>query len=300
MDGAGFPVSSHDAKALAHILETYPRDELLQIDEELLLENALGILHLQERQRTALFVREDPFQRYITALTFVPRDRFGTELREKLAEILEEAFDGSCVAFFPEFGTDSVLARILFVIKTGPGRIPAYRIEVIEEALREATRSWEDRLQDELVETRGEEVGLVMFQRYGHAFTAAYRDRYDPAAAVSDIASIDAARISDNLQLNLYRPEGDATQTVHLKLYHAERALPLSDVIPMLENMGLKVIGEEPFAVEYQYGDGSGTVWVHDFQMQSRAGAEIDLATPSMKALPGSATSRSRMTASTI
>ena len=279
MDGAGFPVSSHDAKALAHILETYPRDELLQIDEELLLENALGILHLQERQRTALFVREDPFQRYITALTFVPRDRFGTELREKLAEILEEAFDGSCVAFFPEFGTDSVLARILFVIKTGPGRIPAYRIEVIEEALREATRSWEDRLQDELVETRGEEVGLVMFQRYGHAFTAAYRDRYDPAAAVSDIASIDAARISDNLQLNLYRPEGDATQTVHLKLYHAERALPLSDVIPMLENMGLKVIGEEPFAVEYQYGDGSGTVWVHDFQMQSRAGAEIDLAT---------------------
>ena len=276
MDGAGFPSTSHDSKALAHILETYPRDELLQIDEELLLEHALGILHLQERQRTALFVREDPFQRYITALVFVPSDHFDTELRENLAAILEDAFDGSCVAFFPDFGTDSVLARILFVIKTGD-KIPAYRAEDIEDALREATRSWEDRLRDALVEARGEEVGLVMYQRYGHAFTAAYRDRYGPDAAVTDIASIDAARISENLQLNLYRPEGDEMQTVHLKLYHADHALPLSDVIPMLENMGLKVIGEEPFAVEYQYGDGSGTVWVHDFQMESRAGAEIDL-----------------------
>lgn len=279
MDGAGFPPSSHDSKALAHILETYPRDELLQIDEGLLLEHSLGILHLQERQHTALFVREDPFQRYITALTFVPRDRYDTELREKLAEILEEAFGGSCVAFFPEFGTDSVLARILFVIKTGADRVSSYRVEEIEDALREATRSWEDRLRDALVETRGEEVGMVMFQRYGHAFTAAYRDRYDPAAAVNDITAIDASRISGSLQLNLYRPDGDGAQTVHLKLYHADHALPLSDVIPMLENMGLKVLGEEPFAVDYQYGDGSGTVWVHDFQMESRAGAKIDLAT---------------------
>ncbi|MGB0571170.1 MAG: NAD-glutamate dehydrogenase [Alphaproteobacteria bacterium] len=276
MDAAGFPRSSHDSKALAHILETYPRDELLQIDETLLLEHALGILHLQERQRTALFVREDPFQRYITGLVFVPRDRYDTVLRENLAAILEETFDGSCVAFFPDFGTDSVLARILFVIKTGD-RIPAYRAEDIEVALREATRSWEDRLRDALIGARGEEVGLVMYQRYGHAFTAAYRDRYGPDAAVTDIASIDAARISENLQLNLYRPDGDEMQTVRLKLYHAKHALPLSDVIPMLENMGLKVIGEEPFAVEYQYGDGTGAVWVHDFQMESRAGAEIDL-----------------------
>ncbi|MEP4887748.1 MAG: NAD-glutamate dehydrogenase, partial [Alphaproteobacteria bacterium] len=136
IEGAGFPPSSHDSKALAHILETYPRDELLQIDDDLLLEHALGILHLQERQRTALFVREDPFQRYITALVFVPSDHFDTELREKLARILEDSFDGSCVAFFPDFGTDSVLARILFVIKTGADRIPPYRIEEIEAALR--------------------------------------------------------------------------------------------------------------------------------------------------------------------
>ena len=277
MDSAGFSPSSHNFKALTHILETYPRDELLQIDSDLLLDHAMGILHLQERQRTALFVRWDPLQRYVTALVYVPRDRFNTELREKLADILEASFGGSCIAFFPEFSTESVLARILFVIKPGADEVPDYRVDQIEAALCEATRSWGDRLRDALVDARGEEVGAVMCARYGQAFTAAFRERYDPAVAVDDIVSIDAARISERLQLNLYRPSGDPAHTVHLKLYHAAHALPLSDVIPMLENMGLKVIGEEPFAVEYQYGDGTGTVWVHDFQMESRSRADIDL-----------------------
>ena len=274
---AEFPPSSHDAKALAHILENYPRDELLQIDEGKLLENALGILHLQERQRTALFLREDPFKRYLTALVFVPRDRYDTNLRLKLAGILEDAFGGSLAAFYPEFGTESVLAQILFVIKTGPDGIPAYDVKRIETELREAARSWEDRLRDAVIETRGEESGLVMFQRYGQAFSASYRDRYEPAEAVLDIERIDAARVTDGLELNLYRPEDQPDNAVHLKLYSAGDPLPLSDVIPMLENMGVKVIGEEPFEVEYLYGDHKGEIWVHDFAMESHSGAQIDL-----------------------
>ena len=274
---AQFPPASHDAKALVHILENYPRDELLQIEDDKLLEHALGILHLQERQRTALFVREDPFQRYITGLVFVPRDRYDTNLRIKLAGILEDAFDGSLSAFYPEFGTDSVLAQVLFVIKTGPDGIPRYDLEEIELALREATRSWEDRLRDALIEARGEESGLVMFQRYGQAFTASYRDRYDPEDGVFDIDLIDAARVSDGLELNLYRAADAPENSVQLKLYSAGDPLPLSDVIPMLENMGLKVIGEEPFEVDYLYGETHGEIWVHDFAMESRSGAAIDL-----------------------
>ncbi|MBO6784736.1 MAG: NAD-glutamate dehydrogenase, partial [Alphaproteobacteria bacterium] len=279
LERAGFPPGSHDAKALAHILENYPRDELLQIDEELLLEHALGILHLQERQRTALFVREDPFKRYVTALVYVPRDRYDTNLRIKLSRILEDTFNGSLAAFYPEFGTESALAQVLFVIKIGDEGIPDYDVARIEEELREATRSWEDRLRDALVEARGEAAGLVLFHRYGQSFTVAYRDRYDAAAAVEDISLIDAARISGGLELNLYRPEDEPDSTVHLKLYHAGRPLPLSDVIPMLENMGLKVIGEEPFEVNYLYGETTGEIWVHDFQTESRSGADIDLET---------------------
>ncbi len=275
---AAFPPSSHDAKALAHILENYPRDELLQIDEDQLLDHARGILHLQERQRTAVFVREDPFKRYITALVFVPRDRYDTNLRIKLAQILEDAFGGTLSAFYPEFGTESALAQVLYVIKTGDDGIPAYNTAKIEVELREATRSWEDRLRDALVEARGEGAGLVLFQRYGQSFTVAYRDRYDAATAVEDIDLIDAARISGGLELSLYRPEGEPDSMVHLKLYHVGRPLPLSDVIPMMENMGLRVIGEEPFEVGYLYGEKTGEIWVHDFSMESRAGADIDLA----------------------
>ena len=276
---AGLPPAGHDAKALAHILENYPRDELLQIGEKQLLANALGILHMQERQRTALFLREDPFRRYITALVFVPRDRYDTSLRLQLSEILERAFGGTVAAFFPEFGTESVLAQILFVIKIGEAGIPDYDVEAIEAELREASRSWEDRLRDELIGAHGEAAGLVMFQRYGQSFTLAYRDRYDPQTAVADVGHVDAARIADGLELNLYRPEGEPEDTVHLKLYHAGRPLPLSDVIPMLENMGLKVIGEEPFEVNYLYGEQTGEVWIHDFAMQMRSGAGIDLKT---------------------
>ena len=272
-----FPPSSHDAKALSHILKNYPRDELLQIAPKQLLGNALGILHLQERQRTAMFVREDPFKRYVTALVFVPRDRFDTNLRIKLAEILEDAFDGTLSAFYPEFGVESVLVQILYVIKIGPDGIPKYSTEKIEDRLREATRSWEDSLREALIEERGEESGLVMFQRYGHAFTPAYRDRYGPEEGVLDIALIDAARISDELQLNLYRPAGEPDTAVHLKLYHSGGPLPLSDVIPMLENMGLKVMGEEPFEVNYVYGEHTGEIWVHDFAMVAKSGMPIDL-----------------------
>lgn len=274
---AEFPPSSHDAKALAHILENYPRDELWQIDADTLFDNAMGILHLQERQHTALFVREDPFQRYLTAMVFVPRDRYDTDLRLKLSEILEQRFGGSTVAFSPEFSTESVLARILYIIKVGPKGIPAYKIDDIEAALHEAARSWSDTLRDALIETNGEGTGLILYERYSDAFSLGYRERHTAAAAVADIAHIDDVRLNGELRLNLYQHPDDPEDAVHLKLYHDATSLPLSDVLPMLENMGLKVVGEEPFEISYRYGDGSGAVWIHDFAMRTRSGAGVDL-----------------------
>ena len=274
---AEFPPASHDAKALAHVLENYPRDELWQIDPDTLFNNAMGILHLQERQHTALFVREDPFQRYLSALVFVPRDRYDSDLRRKLAKILEQRFGGSTVDFFPEFGTDSVLARILYIIKAGPKGIPAYQIDDIEAELREGARSWSDKLRDALIEAEGESTGLSLFERYGDAFSLGYREHHTPEAAVGDIEHIDEVRLTGELGLNLYQRANDGADAVHLKLYHDATSLPLSDVLPMLENMGLKVVGEEPFEISYRYGDGTGAVWIHDFSMRTRSGAGVEL-----------------------
>ncbi|MGE0254691.1 MAG: NAD-glutamate dehydrogenase [Alphaproteobacteria bacterium] len=274
LDRAGFLPASHDRKALANILEKYPRDELLQIGTDELYENAVGILHLQERQRVALFVREDPFKRFVSALVFVPRDRYNTELRQRMGAVLEHAFDGEISAWYPEFATESVLARVLFIIKSGPGGIPPYSVVDLAERLRETTRSWADRLLSALVEARGEARGQALFARYGEAFGPGYRDATTPEAAVLDIDFIEAAHGGDRIEANLHRLLGDDERTVRLKLYHPGRQLPLSDILPMLENMGLRVIGEVPADVRL---DDDGEVWVHDFEMTSRRGAAIDL-----------------------
>ena len=273
MERANFAPASHDRKALAHVLEAYPRDELLQIDGEALFDNAIGILHLQERQRVALFIRADSFERSISALVYVPRDRYNTDLRRRMAGILEHAFNGSVVAFTPQLASDSMLAQVLFIVKTQPGQLPRYRVEDIERSLIEATRSWEDKLRDVLVESKGEETGLRLFAAYGNAFNPGYRHRYLPDAAVLDIDTIEGVVATGELGMNLYRPIEAAAAEVRLKLFQAERPLPLSDVLPMLENMGLKVIGEN----QYEAAAEAGTIWVHDFEMVARSGDAIDV-----------------------
>ena len=212
----------------------------------------------------------------MTALVFVPREKYDSTLRRKLADILEKKFNGTLVSFSPEFSTESVLARILYIIKAAPSGIPSYKIEDIEAELREATRSWSDNLRDALVQAKGESAGLVLFERYGDAFSLGYRERHSPEVVVADIEHIDDVRLTGELGLNLYRRPDDGPGAVHLKLYHDATSLPLSDVLPMLENMGLKVVGEEPFDISYRYGDGSGSIWVHDFAMMTRSGADID------------------------
>ena len=147
---AGFPPNSHDGKALTHILETYPRDELLQVGEGDLYEISLGILHLQERQRIALFVRRDPFERFVSCLIYVPRERFNTSLRLRFQEILEQAYEGKVTAYTTHM-TDEVLGRLHVVVQTKPGAIPNVPTAEVEARLVEAGRSWSDDLQEALI-----------------------------------------------------------------------------------------------------------------------------------------------------
>jgi len=272
---AGFEKSSHDGKALAHILETYPRDELLQMTDEELLANAMGILHLQERQRVSLFVRQDSFERFVTALVFVPRERYNSDLRKRFEGILAHAFDGHVVAFYPQLATDSVLAQVLFIVKTVPGAIPAYALDEIEASLVEAGRSWSDKLQQALVEEKGEERGLLLYRAFGEAFDAGYRNRYTPAEAIRDVEMLEGALETEALGINLYRPIEDAEHKIRLKLFHVGSPITLSDVLPMMEHMGLRVVAENPFRAHI--AEREATAWIHDFELLSRDGAAIDL-----------------------
>jgi glutamate dehydrogenase len=271
---AGFAPASHDGKALAHILETYPRDELFQISESELYDTAIGILNLQERQRIALFVRRDPFERFVSCLIYVPRDRYSTDLRLRIQDILARAYNGTVAAYNTHM-SDAALGRLQVTIATTRGAIPDVDPADLEERLVEAGRSWADQLQEALVEVKGEEQGFRLLRRYAEALPAGYRERFTAQLSVADIDKVEEALAGTGIAMNLYRPLESSPGELKLKLYSAGAQLPLSDVLPMLEHMGFKVISESPYMVQPR--EAGRAVWIHDFGMLTVDGRDIEL-----------------------
>ena len=275
-DRAGFSTQSHDGKALSHILDTYPRDELFQIDADELLETALGILNLQERQRVALFVRRDPYERFLSCLVYLPRDWMTTELRLRIQSLLCRAFNGRLSNFYVHL-TESPLARVHLIVATMPGEIPPYDVKELEQLVADTCRSWQDQLKSALIEAKGEADGLVLLRSYGDAFPGGFEEYFNAHAAVSDIERIEEACAANKTAINLYRPIEAAENELHLKLYKAGEKIALSTVLPSLENFGLKVISEMPFDVHPAGAE--QPVWIHTFTMVTADGAEVDIAT---------------------
>ncbi|HEX2581053.1 MAG TPA: NAD-glutamate dehydrogenase [Dongiaceae bacterium] len=270
---AGFAPSSHNAKALVHILETYPRDELFQSDDSELLQAAMGILHLQESQRVALFVRRDPFDRFLSCLVYVPRDRVNAALNKRIGQILETAFNGRISVFTPHF-TESLLVRLHFIV-TAQGEIPVYDPVALEAAIAEASRSWNDRLLDALRVAKGESHAEALFKQFSDAFPLGYEEDFNSAIAVYDIDHILKALATGTLEINLYKLPEAQPHEVFLKLYQRGAKIALTNVLPALENFGLNVISENSYAVHPAGQD--NVVWLHDFTMASADGSEIVL-----------------------
>jgi len=272
---AGFNPQSHDGKALAHILEIYPRDELFQIDIDELLETSLGILNLQDRQRVALFVRRDPYERFVSCFVYLPRDWQTTELRQRIQNILCKAFNGRVSNYFVHL-TESPLARVHLIIATKPGEIPPYDVKELEQLVADACRSWADHLKEALIEAKGEAEGLNLLRLYGDAFPLGFEEYFNAHAAVSDIDRIEEALKYNRTAINLYRPIEAAENELHLKLYKSGDKIALSNVLPSLENFGLKVISENPFEIRPQGQEQS--IWIHAFTMVTADGREVDIA----------------------
>ncbi len=275
VDRAGFAPASHDAKALAEVIEALPRLELLEVTADELYETALGILALQERQRVRLFARRDRFGRHWSCLVFVPLERYTQAVRHRITEILLAAFAGTGFEYHAQVG-ESVLARLHFIVRTDPaaGAGAAPDLEVVEARIAEATRSWADDLSEALLEAQGEERGLALLRRYGSAFPAAYRDDFPARAAVADIARMESCTEggSGDIGLSLAQPL-EAEGLLRFKLFSAGRPLPLSDVLPLLENMGVRVVDQRPY--EVRPSGGAGTMWIHDFGLRP-AGDDLE------------------------
>ena len=274
---AGFASASHNAKSLAHVLETYPRDELIQASPDELFETAMGILRLKERQRTALFVRREAFGRFVSALVYVPRDRFTTDLRVRIQRLLEEAYGGPVSAFYTTFAEDTILVRVHYIVKTGPSATQQVATDALSRRITEASRGFEDRLREAFVASHGEEQGLVLLKRYATALPFDYRDRFDPRAIAADLKLLEPVREgATKLSVHLYRTVDGAENELRLRLVQAGNSIPLSDVLPILENLGCRVLTEEPWRV--QPAGAAEALWMQDILMVAREVPSVDLA----------------------
>ncbi len=274
MKRAGHLRGSHAAKALLNIIETFPRDLLFQIDSDELYQTTMGILHLQERQRIRLFIHRDLYGRFFSCMVYVPRELFNTKVRKIIHGILMENLGGEGIEFNVHL-TDSILARLYFVLHVSPESNPEYDIADIEKQLKEATRNWADDLHDALIEGFGEELGMKYFRRYGDAFRSDYIDHYSPRTAIYDIQHMETLMDeSTQLAMSLYRPLETPDGVLRFKLFHMNSPVSLSDALPMLENMGLKVEEEHPSKV---IRADASLVWMHDFSMHYPSNWQVEL-----------------------
>ncbi len=272
---AGFAPNSHSGKALANVLEHYPRDELFQVDEDTLYRFALTILQLGERPGVRVLARHDRFDRFVSVLVFVPRERYDSAVRAKIGDYLARAFIGRVSAFYPFFPEGPVV-RVHFIIGRSGGATPEVDRATLEREIAILVRSWTDGLGEALALANPPGKARELFDRYRDAFSVGFHDVYPPAVAANDIRAIEALTEQRPLGVDFHRRLEEERHSVGLKVWTFERPLPLSERVPVLENMGFRVVDERTYRVEPK-ADPARHVWLHDMLLERSDGGAIDL-----------------------
>ncbi|MGA9573894.1 MAG: NAD-glutamate dehydrogenase [Lysobacterales bacterium] len=284
LENSGLKENRHAWKSLLHILETLPRDEIFQASSTELLSIAMGVLDLQERQSVRLFIRRERFGRFFSCLVYIPRDYWNTENREKIQRILKRALKGGKLDYMIQL-SDSALARLHVIIRPKAGAEPLVDVHELENKIVNALRSWNEGLTNILKQNHGEEIGLQLARKFGKAFPAAYMEDISPWVGASDVEKMDLLKDENDLQLSLYRPRAtDAeveaksadTGIIRFKIFKKNRPIPLSDVLPMLEDLGLRIVSERPYKLKFENKE---SIWIQDFDMVYGHGKDLDIET---------------------
>jgi glutamate dehydrogenase len=269
---------SHSGKDLLSLLETYPRDELFQISTGELYDTAMGVLRLAGRRQLRLFLRSDAYGRFISCLVYLPRDRYTTKNRLKMQAILLEALNGVGVDYTTRV-TESVLARVHFIVRTDPANPPSgYDPVEIQERLTVATRAWDDEFAVTLERAVGEEQARLLLLRYGGAFPESYKGEHPVEVAVEDIARLEMLEDPADLGTHLHDTEGPGGRLLRFKVCRLNEPMSLSDVLPVLHSLGVRVVDEFPYRIERSGGPESGgdVAWVYDFGLGTARGIDLD------------------------
>src|SRR5262249_1513871 len=285
---AGFDPDGHSGKALVNVLENYPRDELFQLDEDTLYEFALAVLQLDERPRVRVLPRRDRFDRLVSILVYVPRERYDSAVRKAIGDYLANAYQGRVSAFHPFF-PEGQLVRTHFTIALSSGKAPNPDRASLERAVEGIVRTWVDELGEALARTYDPVKARALFARYRDAFSEGYREDYSPATALGDIRIIEGLSPSRPLAADFHRRASDTSNCVGLKVWSHNRPIPLSERVPVLQHMGFKVVDERTYQIarftedKAQRGEPppeqqrEGDVWFHDMWLERADGEAVDL-----------------------
>ncbi len=258
---SGLKRDSHSGKSLSNVLEMLPRDELFQSSEDELYITATGILEVRQRSRTRLFVRADRYGRFFTCLVYVPRERFNTTVRERIEHLLTDGMRGEHLDSAVLMG-DDVLARLYMVVRPKIGDRPTPDIAQLERGVAAIVRNWYDDLRDALVQSRGEHEGVVLANRYAKSMPAGYVEDVSPVVAAEDVHQLSLLQGENALRMSFYHPP-QAPEKLRFKVYRRGGDIALSEVLPQLENLGLRVLTEHVYEIA-----GDASLSIQDFEVQ--------------------------------
>ena len=270
---SGFDPLTHLGRSLHRVLEVLPRDDLFQTPVEELCATAVAIVQIQERNRLRLFLRRDPYGHFCYCLVYVPREIYSTETRLKIERVLRQRLAASDCEFWTWF-SESVLARVQFILRVDPHQPASVDLHRLEQEVIQACRSWQDECASLVVESFGEAQGTDLLASFAGGFPAGYRERFEPHLAVVDLRHLLSLSAERPLVMSFYQPSLQHDALLHCKIYHAGAPLPLSDLLPILENLGLRVYGEYPFRLCRQDGR---EFWIHDYSFTYAEGLSVDL-----------------------
>ena len=265
---AGIDPRSHDGKALAHILDTFPRDELFQVSEDELYDTVIGITHLSSLPRTRLFLRFDRFDRFASALVFAARDRMSAQVRSHVHEILAKALDGRTSAANVAVG-EGPLVQLHYIIGRNDGPRPEVDVAALERQIAAALETWDDALARALSAAHGAVEGRAILAARTPLFSPGYRGAFAADEAARDLETL-LALTGESLKVHarVYRRADDEAKVIRLKLYVLGPVLPLSRSLPLFENCGLTVIAEDAFPVSFSHDGARQDAQVLDFLME--------------------------------
>ncbi len=264
---------SHDYKTVVSIFESFPKDELFAASADALRHSIVALLQLQETGRVRLLVRRDLFGRSVSLIVALPRERFSAELRHRLQDLFMERFHGSTVDYHLSLG-ESRLAMIHFAVHVAEGEIPDVGFDELEREVVALAQSWEDRLRARLIQTMGPQRGRELFDRWGTRFPEAYRSSTTMETAVLDVQNLERLEAGDQAFVVALVNLGDGEHTLtRVRLYKVGGKIELSDFVPNLEALGLRVVEEVPTQLLGEHDQR----FIHDFGVLGHDGRPLDV-----------------------